>query len=64
MNNTNYFWNMSSTAKTTYKGINAELTYKTQFWIHNSMKYLTYVLVVSAILVFMASVLVEKWIGL
>lgn len=45
-------------------GINAELTYNTNLWTHNAMQYVVLILICMMIIVFIASIFFEKWIGL
>jgi hypothetical protein len=63
-NNTAYFWNVSTIATSRLRGVNAELTYDDNLWIHNTMIYIVYVLVALVGIVFLAGLFVEKWIGL
>lgn len=64
LNNTAYFWNVSTTATSKLRGVNSELTYDDNLWIHNAMIYVVYVMVALAAILFLASLFVEKWIGL
>lgn len=64
LNQTGYFWNSSDNSTILLNGVNCELTYDQNLWMHNAMLFIILVMVGTSFGVFVASIFFEKWIGL
>lgn len=64
LNNTKHFWYSTNTLSVQLNGSNCELTFDSSVGVVNGLKYFCWALVGISLVVFIASMAVERWVGL